>query len=350
VTSDGFVLLYGADPTARSDGGSVRARMLHQALEPFGVTTLFPASGGALLPVGSRRKALKQRYAPLPVRRKALLGEMAARLAQLGPRYVLSASHLFTPVALSHAGPDVWVDHFDRWGPFGRREADARRGAARAAVLAQARLWERRERRERARYRIATTASFADAQALSEAVWLPNPVRQVAAGLRPPEGRRAGFLANFAYWPNRDAYSLLVTTWLPVLRRQGWDVVVAGYDAESLDPVDGVRNMGTVEDVADFYGQVDVTLAPVRLGGGMKVKVVESLAHGRPALVTPHAADGLPPSLLPHLVIASDPPADLERAIASLDPGTTEGLRPFQPEQFEEGVRVMAARLMEAAR
>ena len=350
MNGDGFAVLYGSDPWHRSDGGSARVQALHHALEPFGVTTLYPAGSGAFLPPGSRRKEIKQRYLPLPLRRRALLQEMAQQLTSASPAFVLSASHSLTPVALSYGVSRTWVDHFDRWSDFGRREAAHRRGLARLSSAAQAAMWERRERRERDRYALATTASHDDACLIRDAVWLPTPVRQVVPALRPAGGRRAGLLANFGYWPNRDAYELLVVDWLPELRRQGWTVVVGGYEAGSLAPVAGVENIGPVASLDDFYDQVDLTVAPIRLGAGMKVKVVESLAHGRPVLATPEALTGLPPALLPYVLVGGDVPGDLAEAVGALDPSTalTAALEPFQPAFFTRTVRALAEQLRRA--
>lgn len=342
-----FAILYGSDPWVRADGGSTRVRALYSALEEFGVTVLFPTDETPLLPTASRRKMVKQRYLPLPLRRKRLVTDVAAQLERLGPQFVISASHALTPVAFARPPTTVWVDHLDLWSDFGRREAAQRRGLARSTSLAQARAWEHRERAERPRYCIATTASYADAAKVRDALWMPNPVPLVAATLTDPVGMRAGLLANFGYWPNRDAFNVLVGSWLPALRRQGWTVVVAGYDAETLPVVEGVDNLGSVGAIAEFYDNVDVTLAPLRLGGGMKVKVVESLAHGKPVLATPHAADGLPPELLGHLLVAPEPPADLAGALSALDfrfP-LSRSLEAFQPSTFTRTARGLAERL-----
>jgi hypothetical protein len=47
-----------------------------------------------------------------------------------------------------------------------------------------------------------------------------------------------------------------------------------------------------VGSVGEFYSQVGLALAPVRTGGGIKVKIVEALAFGRPVLATAFALEG----------------------------------------------------------
>ena len=55
-----------------------------------------------------------------------------------------------------------------------------------------------------------------------------------------------------------------------------------------------VEVLGPVDEVATFYDRVDVVLAPIARGGGMKVKVVEAMMHGVPVVATRHAMEGLP--------------------------------------------------------
>lgn len=342
-----FAILYPADPWQRADGGTVRVQALYRALAQFGATIVFPSGPAALLDPDSRVKSLKQHYLALPIRRAGVLRQLRAELLRIKPRAVISASHALTPAAFG-VTKNLWIDHFDLWSDFGRREAHSRHGVARLTNLAQATLWGRREQRESRLCRIATVASSSDASKIPHAVWMPTPVPLAQERLRRPEGRVAGFLANFEYWPNRDAYDNLVASWAPRLRAQGWRVVVAGYAAGSLPTAAGIDNVGTVQDVADFYDNVDVCLAPLRLGGGMKVKVIESLAHGRPVLGTPHSVDGLAPSVAERVLVSDVPPDDLSRAFGALDYSEplAHVLGPYSTEAFEHTAQELARSLL----
>jgi polysaccharide biosynthesis protein PslH len=112
-------------------------------------------------------------------------------------------------------------------------------------------------------------------------------------------GRRptAGFIGNFDFHPNVDALQVLLDSWGPALVRNGWTVAVGGLASDRLQLPDWIVNLGPVDRVADFYGQIDVALAPIRLGGGMKVKVVEALTYGRPVIASQFAMDGFPSTL-----------------------------------------------------
>ncbi|MGW0172759.1 glycosyltransferase family 4 protein [Rhodococcus sp. NPDC003322] len=150
---------------------------------------------------------------------------------------------------------------------------------------------------------MVSAASWCDRDLIGgDAVWLPTPVtdtleRDRRVGPVSNGGCTYGMLANFDYPPNRDAYVRLVKQWLPVLRPLERRVVVAGFGSESLPRVDGVDVWGPVDTVSRFYDAVDAVFAPIELGGGMKVKVVEAMMHGVPVVATEHARGGLPPAI-----------------------------------------------------
>jgi len=80
---------------------------------------------------------------------------------------------------------------------------------------------------------------------------------------------------------------------------------------------DGVAVTGRVADVRPHLESAAVVAAPLRLGGGMRVKVLEALAAGKAIVATPRALAGL--ELVPgtHALVA-DTDADLSDALAEL--------------------------------
>ena len=76
------------------------------------------------------------------------------------------------------------------------------------------------------------------------------------------------------------------------------EVVLAGsvcddIPAETLPRY--VRRLGRVADVAEFYAEADVVLAPLSVSTGLKIRVGEALSFGRPVLALEHAFEGYPP-------------------------------------------------------
>ena len=82
---------------------------------------------------------------------------------------------------------------------------------------------------------------------------------------------------------------------------------IAGDAGPQLGDVPaGVDVLGPIVDIANFYRSCLCTVNPIRVGTGLKIKSLESLAHGCPLVATPTAAEGLEMCSGKGLVIATD--------------------------------------------
>lgn len=282
------------------DGGGLRAQAFIKALQRLGIEVNIVGLGSTG-PSTDRRASsfhrLKRVLFPVPLR-FPVGRELARTTAPANHRLsLMSASHRWALAALESR----WLDYPDLWSEFAALDAKHKNPLVAGGPLLQSALWRQREKREAARADVVTTASWLDSRGLKGAHWLPTPVMSrkelQIPRTNPRTLRTAGMLANFLYPPNQDAYQYLVSTWLPALRTSGIHVAVAGIGSHMLSPAPGVSLLGPVDSVNEFYHRVELVLAPIRLGGGMKVKVVEALAHGTPVLATGHATAGLPPRL-----------------------------------------------------
>ena len=243
---------------------------------------------------------------------------------------------------LPHAA--LWFDMSDLLSEFATREAASRRWPARQVANLQRDLIARTEQAYVARATVITAAGWTDAalvtaRSATPAHWLPTPVSVDDFSLGAKPNKVAGFLANFDFAPNVDAWQLLVSRWLPGLRAAGWRVVLAGLGSGALPPTDGVELLGPVRDVGEFYQRVTVTLAPIRLGGGMKVKVAESLLAGRPVIATPFAIEGFPPEIRALTTVVDVDAPDWSMLIdgpAPLPPSARQVLSVFGAEAFRQ--------------
>lgn len=102
---------------------------------------------------------------------------------------------------------------------------------------------------------------------------------------------------NFAYEPNRDAALAFDADLLPYIRarRPGTTVRFVGNGARSelahlIRP--GVEVVGPVESLAPHLASTSVVVVPLRIGGGIKVKVLEALFAGSAIVCTPIGATG----------------------------------------------------------
>lgn len=71
---------------------------------------------------------------------------------------------------------------------------------------------------------------------------------------------------------------------------------IVGVAWDGFRQSEGVSFPGWCPSLADEYAQAVVCIAPLFGGGGTKLKVVESMAAGRPVVTTPIGAEGLPES------------------------------------------------------
>ena len=119
---------------------------------------------------------------------------------------------------------------------------------------------------------------------------------------RPADVRREPDLVvvsgAMSYAPNIDAAVFAVTEVMPRLqdKRPAARLVVVGRDpAPDVRALAGpaVEVTGTVEDVRPYLWRAGAYLCPMRVGTGVKNKLLEALAAGAPCVVTPAAAAGL---------------------------------------------------------
>jgi len=131
------------------------------------------------------------------------------------------------------------------------------------------------------------------------------------------------FTGTFAHLPNRDAARWLATEIVPAVRRRRPDALLRIVGHRPPPEVLGLAGPG-VEVIADapsvepYLAAAAVVIAPVRSGGGMRMKVLEALAKGKAVVTTPLGAEGFTGfATEPPLAIAADA-AGLAEAAADL--------------------------------
>ncbi|MEZ5964906.1 MAG: glycosyltransferase [Planctomycetota bacterium] len=120
------------------------------------------------------------------------------------------------------------------------------------------------------------------------------------------------FVGSYAHDPNVDAAEFAARQVLPQVRAAIKDarLRLVGHDPQrrlaSLAALPGVDVCGFVADLEAEVREAACFLAPLRHGGGMRSKILEALAWGRPVVGTPLALTGIAGKPAEHYVVATD--------------------------------------------
>ncbi len=134
------------------------------------------------------------------------------------------------------------------------------------------------------------------------------------------------FVGSMDWEPNRDAMKWFVKEIFPLVRRElkNMRLLIAGSsmseDIRELDNGKDILVKGFVPDISTFLLQGDIFIAPIRMGGGVKVKVLEAMSYGIPVVTTSKGAEGLQARNREHFFIA-DSPEEFVESISTLANG-----------------------------
>lgn len=150
-------------------------------------------------------------------------------------------------------------------------------------------------------------------------VALPQPVD--------PACEEAGtllFVGNYSHPPNVDAALWLGTEIMPILRARQpgvrlWLVGIDPPPAVRALAADDIVVTGRVPVIEPYLARAAVVLAPIRIGGGMRMKVLHAMALGKAVVTTPRGAEGLADvGQPPPLVVAEDVESFVDETVVLL--------------------------------
>ena len=209
-----------------------------------------------------------------------------------------------------------------------RRHAETAPSAIRRAYMGlQARRMERYEARccRESQHVIAVSETDAERMrdwfGLSGVSWVPTGVD--LESFAPPPGRVAEpssksdlvFTGSMDWSPNIDGMLWFAAEVLPLIRAERPDVSVA---IVGRDPAPALRDLatthqqirltGTVPNIRPWLWDSTVSIVPLRVGGGTRLKIFEAVAARVPVVSTTVGAEGLPLKH-PAQIRLADPPA-----------------------------------------
>lgn len=142
----------------------------------------------------------------------------------------------------------------------------------------------------------------------------------------PPRQTDLVFVGSMDWAPNVDGIQFFVERVLPLIRRRkpGCSLVVAGRSPSNEmlalareDP--RIQMTGTVPDVRPYLWSSAVSIVPLRVGGGTRLKIYEAMAARTPVVSTTVGAEGLPVRHGEHLLLADEPQAFADACLTLLE-------------------------------
>jgi polysaccharide biosynthesis protein PslH len=147
-----------------------------------------------------------------------------------------------------------------------------------------------------------------------------------ASGHPAPDGCTVLFFGTFGYFPNHDGMLHFL--------RDIWPLLSASHPAARLKIIGSgatpellafqgprVTFTGLVDDVRPHLAGAAVTIVPLRIGGGTRLKILESMAMGRPIVSTSLGAEGIEAVNGRELLLADDPASFAREVGRVLDDG-----------------------------
>lgn len=331
-----LAFLLGKDPAMTQGGDMTMFRVMRAiAAERFETEVICLSSGAgdddllrvakppiasaalAVRSLATRRSLVHTRF-DVPAMSRAIERSGAERfvaihsyMAEPYLRAHVSASDLLVSTEVSEA--PVWRSAH---GPVGRLEAHRiSRDELRVARAAHAVAGYARDEVESYRGR-----------GIANAHWLPltlPPAARIDIAATPA---RLIVLGTRTWAPNAQAADTIVSWWPEISAgipdAELWLVGEAGIGSRDLPA--GVTDKGFVEDIDAVLAGCRALLAPVTIGGGVRVKLLEAAARGLPVVCTPPAIGSIEASL--GMTAAADPTEFVSRCRALLlDAGAAAG-------------------------
>jgi glycosyltransferase involved in cell wall biosynthesis len=342
-------------PLPDNNGGLQRSLAIARRLAPLGELVLFGYDDGNADHQGLRDLGIDVRSVPWHVTPGSVLSGVVKTQSFSAARFWSAAAAETVRRAAAEKSLDLLQVEYQQMVPLAAgipaktsvldlhnvesalvdSYAHARHGVAAAGLRAEAAALRRMERRTITRFDHVAVVSEQERTRLPDGarsvLVCPNG-RDPSAVLPPAPDPTVAFVATMGWRPNIDA-----ALWLG---RDIWPLVAAQVPQARLllvgrDPAPTVSALagrdiqvtGTVPDVTPYLAESRVVVAPLRAGGGTRLKIMEALDVGRPVVATSVGCEGAE-DLVGRGVVVADTAAGLADAIAGLllDPARASAL------------------------
>jgi glycosyltransferase involved in cell wall biosynthesis len=316
------------------------ARSPEYCSQAYPIRHSLPARGSASFVLQAAQNLLD----PLPLAvtryRSAQMKSTVARLLATGTFDRLVCDFLFAAPNIPSLGQALLFQHNVETTIWDRHLENARGAPARAFFRIQRNRMARYEETACRQCAHVVAVSNQDAERFRTLFQVPR-VSQVPTGVdvssfTPPPNREADhkadlvFVGSMDWLPNIDGCNYFVREILPVIRRRRPNCTFA---IVGRSPGSGILEMarsdpkilvsGTVADIRPYFWGSSVSIVPLRIGGGTRLKIFEAMAAQAPIVSTTIGAEGLPVVHGNNLYLADTPEAFAQHCLALLDSEAT---------------------------
>ncbi len=268
-------------------------------------------------------------FDPVPVavsrfRSPAMLAEVSRLLAE-GSFDRAVCDFLMAAPNFPSLGRALLFEHNVEYVIWRRRTEQAANPAARAYLAAQARRMFAYERDACRAAGFVATVSPVDSEIIEREFGVASaavPTGVDTAYFARPDGLPADpdlssdlvFVGSMDWMPNHEGVTWFLRDILPRIRarRPSVRVKIVGRDPspiliKAVHETATVHVTGIVNDIRPYLWNSAVSIVPLRVGSGTRLKIYEAMAAGTATVSTPLGAEGLPVEHGRHLLLAGDP-------------------------------------------
>jgi glycosyltransferase involved in cell wall biosynthesis len=139
----------------------------------------------------------------------------------------------------------------------------------------------------------------------------------------PPERNSIVFFGAINYFPNSDGLKFFLDQIFPrvLTRIPTAKLIVVGHTPPELFALANanIEMKGFVPDVRVEVERAAIAIAPLRIGGGTRLKILEAMAMSKPVVSTPQGAEGLEVRDGRDLLLADAPAAFADQVVRLLE-------------------------------
>lgn len=142
----------------------------------------------------------------------------------------------------------------------------------------------------------------------------------------PAKANSISFCGSMDWLPNEDAMIFFIKEVLPLIKEKKPD---ASLTIIGRNPSSNLKNLlktrpevvltGWVEDTRPYIAESQVVIAPIRIGGGTRMKIYEAMSMGKAVVSTSVGAEGLPVVEGENIFIEDEPVRFTESILRLLD-------------------------------